>query len=54
MASSARVHFKRNDAEVLEVEVTCDEGRPDVLDEITRRAEYLFDHALASVTPATD
>lgn len=53
MASSARVHWKPTADQVLEVEVSSDSASPDILDDITHRADYLMGQALAATSAAT-
>lgn len=48
--ASVTISWSPADDQNLEVEVECDEGRPDVLDELTHRAVELFAQALGSVT----
>jgi hypothetical protein len=52
MASSARVHWKPTADQVLEVEVSSDSASPDILDDITHRADYLLSQAVAATQTA--
>jgi hypothetical protein len=52
VAATASIAYQFDEDSGIDVEVSCDEGRPDALDEIARRAVYLLTEAIAAVNEA--
>ncbi len=48
--ASVGITWRMATDQVLDVQVECDEGRPDILDELCRRAVYLLHEAIVAVS----
>lgn len=51
--SAARVTYRLDSGQAVEVKVEREAESPDALDDLVHRAEALFDHALAQVKQAS-